>query len=1376
MAISPQTFWLRSGHILLLLILIQHFWQNGELWKMRDFCLDLGTYTGSRVEPEAQFCRHRRHSIGHQEGVRFLDDVDVFVGPDDDIKMFHATVPSQVLTGVRLEGEPSDIIDELHFHASRLVADPQTACGACIASPESLQEEPTFEKHRLTDSWYHPIPTDMMPDQVEQDPDPDVIPEPTQAHPLVHELFRVADQQGAFTDLDSDGAMRIRTWYVHHVNLQRTFTSKILEFHEDWRRWIPDLLSSWREHFQPLEAVDFHVVTPDPYKGYLTEIVHADLIISQGNWARRFPGLVTTHYQGRFAPPHAFAAAASFAHTVSGVNIATAADALDWCHSPQHRCSITYGWNQIPFNHAPMHRMQAGHGFSLIVHNALTVTCSSADADFGGAQCSTVSDQPVASGDHPFEDDHADDPALEEPERDFDPPQDPPPDEPDGADSHASIHSADLGVLVYRLNAPEAHCFATWTTYASILADIIHRLRLPSAQVRCFHRLAVTPVGLRFPSEEAVILQCVDDVAPGSDEQLILVDLIIHYHPLASGLVVPPAAERQVLKVNVHLHREQILHLLQLQPYCRGHGDRCLIHKNHVLWAAADRTVHRVAHGDYVRVQVPPPQQSMLDTDQAIALSLEQAMLEDLSCTGSTGSAHLALMQQAIELFHSHWSPEQSQCKTDPTETDEFQLPLEHFERARAAPLRQFNYANFVPGHLQHLTRLVDSADLVEMEEEGKIAYITTWHLHHVNHKVCRESRPVRLVDRPETWRDLIVEAWQDVILPLELISLRLVSPQPPCGNFECNQAHILVEQSPRDDQIGFLITNIDLASLDQRRQAISHSAHSDEPLQTALSITHKANPQHTGPFGRCQVFWRDRPFAWLEPDILDAGTNVIVQITAEEPIEEIDELELMQRAPAPSQQQQAASSSDGASRTFCFNPRAVEFNPQWANIHLYDEFTQDLHEAWVRSSFSWEGEDSSITAAIWFVDHGWHQPHGFHFRTVRLWSNHATWADTVEAAWADHRVPGTLLELHVVDPQPRSDEQQIGVHVILIQNPNVVWATSLVTFYDEFALHTPWKQAAVTTHEHILLENIYRATDLFQACLGRAPSYICTARYQQVILRPGVPLMGRSVYGIVCRLQQIVPRAIAEVDEDANDEEVLLQLHPTQGERLTRGAVAQAHGPPFGPKHTSAITLIPGTVDGTPLPSFIEAQPTLAAIHSELRCWGLNAQICFFEQCDVAVCFTNRATSSDAHIGVAFSVAANGIIGPYYFEDPSNVGEVELMKFLHSKGHPKAVIVDVQDLADCQHAIFFQEPTASILEDTSSRTNPPPSWPDEQPKGCHDPFFVRCDDTAAQPNCLLKLGATQDDLANLFDSARHTLPHEFWGTVAWCRSPCTPL
>lgn len=131
--------------------------------------------------------------------------------------------------------------------------------------------------------------------------------------------------------------------------------------------------------------------------------------------------------------------------------------------------------------------------------------------------------------------------------------------------------------------------------------DIIHGLRLPRGQVRCFHRLAVAPIDLRVPSEEAVILQSIDDVTPGSEEKLILIDLVIHYQPLASGLLVPPAARRQVWKVNSHLHRDQILLLLQIHAFCRAQGDRCLIHKNHVLWAAADRTVHRIAHGDYVR-------------------------------------------------------------------------------------------------------------------------------------------------------------------------------------------------------------------------------------------------------------------------------------------------------------------------------------------------------------------------------------------------------------------------------------------------------------------------------------------------------------------------------------------------------------------------------------------------------------------------------------------------------------------------------------------------------------------------------------------------------------------------------------------------------
>lgn len=1333
----------------------------GALENARSLSFDLGTYTGIRVEPDVHEGRSSKPVTARRSGVRFFDMIDVFVGHKDEFSMLRVSVPSGALANVCLVGEPQDIIDELHLYAQGTVADPQTNFGACIASPELSHVGPPGILHRLTDAWHQPIPNDMMPDQAEQEADPDVIPEPTQAPPIVHELFRVADEQAAFSDLDSDGVMYIRTWYLHHVNMQRSFHFKILEFHEDWRRWVPDLLGSWREYYQPLEAVEFTIITPDPYKGYLSRIVHADLIISQGNWAMRRPGLVTTHYHGRFAPPHAFAAAASFEDTISGASIASAADALDWCHSPQHSCSITFGWTHIPFNQMRVHRMQAGHGFTLVVNNAVASSQSIDDDTMGDLSQAASSAHQTTSHEPPSGEAPLDEPDYDEHEGDFDPPDGPPPDGPDQDGSDASIHSSDLGVLVYRLNAPDGHCFATWTTYSSILDDIIHGLRLPRDQVRCFHRLAVTPVGLRAPSEEAVILQCVGDVAPGSDEKLILVDLIIHYHPLESGLVVPSAARRQVLKVNVHMHRDQILHLLQLFSYCRGQGDRCLVHKNHVLWAAADRTVHQITHGDYVRVQVPPPRQSNLDTDQAIALSLHQEILSDARCAETNRHSHLSLMQQAIMLFRRQEALPLFQCKTDPTEPDDASTRQETSARARPTSPVAFNYAQFEPGHLRQLARLVDSADLVEMEEEGKIAYITTWYLHHTDRKTCRDSRPVRLVDQPDGWRDLIAEAWHDIILPHEIVTIRLVSPQPPCSRFECTQAHVLVEQGLREDQIGFIVSTIDLASEDLRIDTITHSAHSDEALQTALSIIHKANPQHVGPHGRCQVFWRDRPFDRLEPDILDEGTNVIVRITTDVVAEEPDTFELMQRTQASLPSTAAASSSTATPRHFCFNPGAIAFQPHGANIHLYDEFTQELHAVWTHTSFSWEQEESSMTVAVWFVDHRWLQPHGFHCRTVRLWSDHSSWASTLVTAWADHRIPGTQIEFHVVAPQPRQDERQLGAHVILIQNPNDAWVTSLVTLYGEQDLHNPWKQVAVTTHEHILLENLYRVLDISQACLGQRPTFICTLRYHHEPLRPGVPLMGRSGYGISGTLQRV---ALQGVEEEADDQEALLQIQMLPGERLTRGAVAHAHGPPAAAPSTYAITLIHGTAEQVILPSSLEVQELSSpSIQVELRCWGVQAQVCFFDLCDVAVCFTDTAPLPSQHFGAAFSVATHGIVGPYYFETLSKLGEVELMKLLYDKGHPKAVIVKTLEVNDFYQATFFQEPTSHVLGD-SAKTKPPPSWPLAQPTGSHEPFFEVDASCTTQPDCFLQLGVTHAELAKFFSSSNNTLHRSFEG------------
>ena len=75
------------------------------------------------------------------------------------------------------------------------------------------------------------------------------------------------------------------------------------------------------------------------------------------------------------------------------------------------------------------------------------------------------------------------------------------------------------------------------------------------------------------------------------------------------------------MRVNAQLHRSHILTLQHLDDYCQTQQDRCIVHKNHRLWEWRDNTLHVVAHGDYIRIQIPPPEDPELDTQTAIAIA-----------------------------------------------------------------------------------------------------------------------------------------------------------------------------------------------------------------------------------------------------------------------------------------------------------------------------------------------------------------------------------------------------------------------------------------------------------------------------------------------------------------------------------------------------------------------------------------------------------------------------------------------------------------------------------------------------------------------------------------------------------------------------------
>lgn len=1086
--------------------------------------------------------------------VHFAEDVQILFGPEDSHQMFEMQVHSDALSAWCSkpwgrfckpwiwEKDVYNMIHQLPTLSWRS-QEPQFEVAALI------RQTPCYKKNRLTDAWHHPLPPEWQGVEDAPEPDPDVIPDPTFAPPFVHDTFELADAHRAFTDLDTDGAMRIRSWYIHHGDLRGNLHPRFLEFEEDWRRWEHDLMGAWRDMIRPNQEVRIHVVEPDPYRGYLPREVHADIIISQGYWLHRLPALITVHQQLRNSQPASYAMACSLARQIGGVALASAADVLPICNHQDTTCTFTHSWATIPFTFAPIFEVHAGDSFVILM------ATSSHRAPHGSGSSGSGGAEPVRQG-HPQHGADTDDDrqrhASQEPDRRL------PPDGGggDGDEEMSSLHSGDLSLLVYRLEAPDVHCFVPGGSYMSILSGILRASGVPRRAARCFHYVAVTPVGVHPASEEAVILQTIRDIQPGSDERLILVDVEIHFHPLPSGLLVPAAASRRVVRIPPQVHRDQILMMVGVREYCQIEGDACVVYENHRIWPVQDASVHDMEHGKHIRVQVPPPRDQDLDTEMAIGIARHLVDNE---------VASMPVCGQALSLFQRQSTeasdPLRVHFKTDPQYIHE--LPARGLDGQRQQSAHRHgpsDRASLPPEQRRQLIAALRDADLVECEEEGRIMYLTTWYLHHDTHARCYEGRSIRLVEGDaDHWIDEITAPWEHVIVVDEPLFVRVVQPTPPCGDFECVQARIIIEQGIRPQFVSILIS---IRDHEHGPRHWTHRAYVATAMQNSPSLIRLAELHVRCRHMRCSVNVRDLPFAFVDMEHLDPGTNVVLHLSplATPPVwlrseagEDVDHVEFMQR------------SGGAASSTFQFNPNAAEFVPNaQQGLRRQPEFVQDLHALWDGTACAWEDEPRAGRIISWFVDQSrgpevCHEP-----RTVVLFDDVTTWIESIRAAWRESLDPAANLEFHIVSPQPLRMEPNIIAHVVVVQAPQPDKATVLVTMFDQrhHRMRNRFTRLAVTVHEHTEHQHIV-------AACGYSPwrsiphlPFTCQIWYGAAPLLPGRRHPGRDGD---CFNMYIIPGAGPAA---GNDGVQLLQTHAVRKrlspreERQTTESVAHAQWP----------------------------------------------------------------------------------------------------------------------------------------------------------------------------------------------------------------------
>lgn len=194
----------------------------GAVGQARHLAFSLGTYDGMHFD--SAHCSHCKR-------VRFSGAVDFWTGWEDESTFLSATVPHETLVSASLNGAPLSILESLLPQPVHTDVERYQGQHTCISGVEHDDKAQGFffDQCRIADQWHSPLPPEVhraAGAADDQELDPDVIPDHTTAPTFVQDLFQMADRHGVFTDLDGDGVLRVRTWYVHHLQLPRQTISR----------------------------------------------------------------------------------------------------------------------------------------------------------------------------------------------------------------------------------------------------------------------------------------------------------------------------------------------------------------------------------------------------------------------------------------------------------------------------------------------------------------------------------------------------------------------------------------------------------------------------------------------------------------------------------------------------------------------------------------------------------------------------------------------------------------------------------------------------------------------------------------------------------------------------------------------------------------------------------------------------------------------------------------------------------------------------------------------------------------------------------------------------------------------------------------------
>ena len=1236
--------------------------------------------------------------------------------------------------------------------------------------------DPPISACHRSDNFYD-VPSAWSQHGPENDPNQD---DDVETHFFLHEapdsvqhLFDALQHEGVIFGPRIEDSIFLRSWHIHHLNEPRCWHSRVIELTGHWRFWFGDILSGWRDKNDPNEATIFSVVYPDPPRSGEGREILFDIIISQGLDAPRHSGLITVLQRDDLIARARYSVAASLPDVVSGFQVVQNAEILHECN--MHTCTVRHGHVVIPFTMAPLYDMQDGDAFTIAVSSA-------ASSSSGGVVPCQQEEQTVETSvlppgdsfDFPTApDDEADDPhanASEDPEDS---------DDPDSSPSHGVSESDLQGVHIFRLGFPQNYGRLRWDFIEHVIVDAARVVGTPSRQFVGFHYLQATPADQTI-HEESIILQHVADIAPGSAEQLILIDIEMHSSSFGHAALQAPRVMRQVHKVVPTLTRSQVLLTARVSAYCEWSSAACLVYHNRGLWPQQDLGPLRIVHGAYLRIVIPPPPFAAWEIGFTLRTFQDTAEMFDQPDAS----------RMAIALLHQQFpSPDHAgsvgladsnhimNCKGADLGPYDIDVPTMYAPSAYHRRLR--------PPHDGTLQWLLDLGQIFATTAEDEafvdepLLYVQTWFVNHETFTACRDPRPLRLESQSVTWIDDFRHLWHDRLNRRQPFSLHVVRPTPPQPRSQHYACHVLVEQAIHPARSAVVLS----AMLEGDRR--------DGFIQGAFSIpSHVRQPDiidimEIAPFctgRRCTMHLDDVPIHLVVATEVPSGRSIRIRITnpnLQRPIPpdtdrpHFEDFVFLQTSAIPRQPSESvvnrelnlvepqcgvdipsAVSSDTVpeSRSFTFRATAPSFLPNARNVHGEPTHIRELWDIFAVHAFSWEGESAAIHVVTWFVDHRHDAPHCFAGRTVALHENFAVWDHQLRSAWREYIDPTQLLEIHVVCPPPPQLEANIVAHVILLQAPRLSWVTSLVSIFDPGRFGSLPSRAAVTTHEQIFLEHLLMTCRYDLSCLQPHSSVHCQAWYDHLVLQPTIPIQGQSGFSIVVQIRRLT------ADEPSIDMHSLFQGSSSEKKRqvlcLEHCIVTSS----------DASQLIPlRLLDGeqpSQMPDHVMLEDPICPedAEQELRFLGFDRHVYLLGNTGFGFCVPVAWCQQLSHeTFVYFPLVLQHDDDLVLHTSSGPMDEHAHMAFLHSLGFNRAVIIHCHRVRSGLSLVQYHNNQPELALDSRPLRIATP-WPAPMPVIVPKAVFDVSPAHLPQPTHFLDLGIHVDALTKFFRSSHDVL------------------